>query len=433
MSYSLRLLAIFALLSHIFLLSGCNGDSSGAANPDSNSGSPMILDVDAVSDYSHDLGDSTVPDNNPSRIPETSLTINPTVNMIRTESDLSDTLMPSLPEPHANGLRSLFCSFPHNFQRGRYLKTSKYGPIGQVQDKLGLEIDGIMGKQTIASINDYKRKLGFEADNCLDVQTWQTMFPDRPIPTQLERAISLTFFMEGTDYDQIERNYGTADKSGMTWGPLGMTLASGEIQTILKNIKSKHSRLSDDLTSSEVTMFDRLAKANLSSGDSLNFKSLKALISKLAGLDYVRKEYDIEAYRSVNNRFKYYENFLKEMGKNTVVTELDWAMFWDVATQTGYAQKKSNAVRSTISVNISNLTLDERRRRMGDVIADMVAARWKQDRTLRNSAFYGENSFVGKAYGFDERPIFQSISEKAPILVDQTSEDKLPSMDEVAF
>ena len=171
----------------------------------------------------------------------------------------------------------------------------------------------------------------------------------------------------------------------------------------------------------------------MSSGAGMNFNAIKALMSKLATLNYARKEYDVEAYRSVNGRFKYYENFLKDMAKNTVVTELDWAMFWDVATQTGYAKTKSNAVRSTVSVNTNTRNLDERRRRMGDVIADMVVSRWKQDRTLRNSAFYGENSFVGKAYGFDERPIFNSASVQASGIVDETPEDNSPTMDEVAF
>ena len=77
-------------------------------------------------------------------------------------------------------------------------------------------------------------------------------------------------------------------------------------------------------------------------------------------------------------------------------------MFWDIATQTGYAQTKSNAVRSTVAANTNIRNLDERRRRMGDVIANMVSSRWKQDRTLRNSAFYGANSFVGKALPTNE-------------------------------
>ena len=290
-----------------------------------------------------------------------------------------------------------------------------------------------MGRQTTAAINEYKRKKGFETNSCLDVQTWKSMFPDRPVPSHLDRAISLTFYMEGTDYDKIERNYGTADKSGMTWGPLGMTLASGEIQTILKNIMSKHSQLSNDLNNSDMALLSKLSNANMSTGSNMNFNSIKALVNKLARLDYVRKEYDLEAYRSVNGRFKYYENYLQEMAKNNVVTELDWAMFWDVATQTGYAQKKSNALRSTVAVNVNTPNLDERRRRMGDVIANMVSSRWKQDRTLRNSAFYGENSFVGKAYGFDERPIFDSAPTQTSAIVDETPEEGSPNMEEVAF
>ncbi len=433
MLHSIRSLGIFILLSVLLVLTGCQDDSSETSDSDSNSGSPIIVNFDTVNNYSDDRGESLVTHNNTPSMPETSFTITPTANASSDESVSGDEIHLSIPEPQGNGTRTLFCWFPRNFQRGRYLKTSKYGPIGQVQEKLGLEIDGIMGKRTTASINEYKRENGFESNNCLDVQTWKSMFPDRPVPSQLDRAISLTFYMEGTDYDQIERNYGTADKSGMTWGPMGMTLASGEIQTILKNIKLNHSSVSNDLNSAEIALFSQLANANMSSGAGMNFNAIKALMSKLATLNYARKEYDVEAYRSVNGRFKYYENFLKDMAKNTVVTELDWAMFWDVATQTGYAKTKSNAVRSTVSVNTNTRNLDERRRRMGDVIADMVVSRWKQDRTLRNSAFYGENSFVGKAYGFDERPIFNSASVQASGIVDETPEDNSPTMDEVAF
>jgi peptidoglycan hydrolase-like protein with peptidoglycan-binding domain len=304
----------------------------------------------------------------------------------------------------------LFCQLQGSSFYGTYLKTSKWGPVGLVQSKLGLEVDGIFGGDTTAKIMEYQQNNGLPKTGCVDTDLWKKMFPQKEVPTYKDRAWQLTFLMENTDYDCLEFNFGTSDDSGMTWGPMGMTLASGEIQNILriaivKDASSIRQAVGDDV----FDFVNRLSELNGSNGmtfikryvwDKGESKRNKAkeVFKKLATVSSVRTAFRKIAVGSINTRFEHYLEVLKS---HQNVTELDWAFFWDVATQTGYAKKKSTAV-SRQSVNDSNPK--QRRRIWGDVIADQVKSAYRKNRIRRNEMFY-KNTNVTAAYGLQERAI----------------------------
>jgi|GEM_PF-1516253 len=125
----------------------------------------------------------------------------------------------------------------------------------------------------------------------------------------------------------------------MTWGPLGMTLASGEIQEILKaSYEVAREEIDGVLSSIERTLYRNLSNATMETGDDLSFSAIEGMIDKIANIAKVRHTFD--------------------------------------------------------------------------VVADMVLSRWKADRTLRNSAFYGRNDFVAESYGFRDKAIYSV--ERAP-------------------
>lgn len=303
--------------------------------------------------------------------------------------------------------RRIFCRFPRSYQRGSTLETSKFGPVGLVQQKVGIQPSGKLDRNTEAAIKRYQSENNLESNGCIDTQTWKSMFPQAAPLTILDQAIGLTFLMEGTDYDDIEKNYGTSDKSGMTWGPLGMTLASGEIQEILKaSYEVAKEEIDAALSQSERTLFRNLSNATMDTGEDLNFTAIEGMIDKIANIAKVRHTFDVVAMRSVYSRLGPYDQYLRQLAQNSTVVEKDWAMMFDIATQTGKAREKSAAMRRRVPVDGSYSDLDNRRERMGDVVADMVLSRWKADRTLRNSAFYGRNDFVAESYGFRDKAIY---------------------------
>jgi hypothetical protein len=97
-------------------------------------------------------------------------------------------------------------------------------------------------------------------------------------------------------------------------------------------------------------------------------------------------------------RFRHYRNFLKT---RSGVTEVDWAMFWDVAVQTGHAEKRAKALAG---LNTNGKTGAERRKLWGDYIASQVSKAWQTDRRKRNETFYDRPDIM-KAYGLGERAI----------------------------
>jgi hypothetical protein len=306
--------------------------------------------------------------------------------------------------------QELFCRFSQSFFRGSELRTSKWGAVGRIQKKLGLEVDGIFGAATQEALRSYRAANGLPAGDCIDVALYRKILPGEDLPDYQERAWALTFLMEGTDYDKIEYNYGSSDPSGMTWGPMGMTLQSGEVQSILRSAIAKDPTGIKALSGDSGWVF--LQGLSTMGGEAAmsyvrnNYWNMKGkqrqfvldIFKRIANSAVVRQEFDSVAKRTCNMRFRHYRNFLKT---RSGVTEVDWAMFWDVAVQTGHAEKRAKALAG---LNTNGKTGAERRKLWGDYIASQVSKAWQTDRRKRNETFYDRPDIM-KAYGLGERAI----------------------------
>lgn len=74
------------------------------------------------------------------------------------------------------------------------VKTSKWGAIGQVQAKLGLEVNGHLNEETVAKIKKFQEEQGLEVSSCIDTQTWKKLFDEIPYPDyQQSNRSSMTY------------------------------------------------------------------------------------------------------------------------------------------------------------------------------------------------------------------------------------------------
>jgi len=96
------------------------------------------------------------------------------------------------------------------------------------------EVDGAWGQRTINAIIGWQQGKQLQDNGIIDDNAWTDLM-QVPVPPLFERALQLTGAWEGTGYSDANGNF---DGQGITWGVVGFTWANGELQGILREIKS---------------------------------------------------------------------------------------------------------------------------------------------------------------------------------------------------
>ncbi len=119
--------------------------------------------------------------------------------------------------------------------------------VGRVQSALvqsGISlpgIDNIYGNDTKTAVIAYQRKRSLTETGVVDDAAW-TSLTNSPIPEIFPRTLQLTAAFEGHDYTLAVGNF---DGAWLTWGIIGFTMASGQVQKILSAIDGTNSGLID--------------------------------------------------------------------------------------------------------------------------------------------------------------------------------------------
>jgi hypothetical protein len=95
-------------------------------------------------------------------------------------------------------------------------------------------VDGVWGQRTINAIKGWQQGKQLQDNGIIDDNAWTDLM-QLPVPPLFERALQLTGAWEGTGYSEANGNF---DGQGITWGVVGFTWGNGELQGILRQIKS---------------------------------------------------------------------------------------------------------------------------------------------------------------------------------------------------
>ena len=305
----------------------------------------------------------------------------------------------------------------------KILKDSNWGKIPAFQKglsetllacgKSAIGVDGKFGRDTRTGIIDLPSCPGFEGLTVssahplwgtVHTALWKRLLPDTPLPTVHERAFSLSLTHEGTDYNRVEWNYGTADdKSALTWGPFGATVGWGnEVRGILRRVHERNDELLKDTFGEEFLSVSKLMKEDARMGYELmkgvhddlkrreNFKKkLQALGTTAEG----RAAYDWFAFESnewLKPNFKKF--YILIPNAESTATEIDYAYFLDLGMHAGIKRERiddcQNAIRAREEELGRSLTPSERRQVIGNVFVNAINQRWRKDRMGRNVVFY---------------------------------------------
>jgi Putative peptidoglycan binding domain/Glycosyl hydrolase family 46 len=95
-------------------------------------------------------------------------------------------------------------------------------------------VDGVWGQRTVNGIKNWQQSKQLQDDGIIDDNAWTTLIQGS-VPPLFERSLQLTGAWEGTGYSGANGNF---DGQGITWGVVGFTWGNGELQGILREIKS---------------------------------------------------------------------------------------------------------------------------------------------------------------------------------------------------
>jgi hypothetical protein len=219
-----------------------------------------------------------------------------------------------------------------------------------------------------------------------------------------ERAFALVHTHEGTDFDRVEWNYGTADDpSALTWGPFGATVGWGnEIRAIIIRFQEKNPGLLEDLFGDEFQTVSRLMEKRPGEGynllkpvylDERRRQEFKQMLQALGALEPGRVAYDWHAFQSDEwlkpNLRRLYQLI---PDASSEATEIDYAFFLDLGAHASISEGRITGAKEAIETEKTKigrpLSPVERRRVIGQYFAGQVKRTWEKDRMGRNVVFY---------------------------------------------
>jgi hypothetical protein len=219
------------------------------------------------------------------------------------------------------------------------------------------------------------------------------------LPTLFERCISITAEFEGHGFGLLQGNF---DGAGLTWGVIGFTLSSGEIQALLKDVEAALPGTLDRVlgplasvwraktalpNSQQVTWADSISSGASKTEVPPEWKSAFARL----GDEPVVKRMQLQRAYDV-----YFVPAAATARKLHLASELGVALCFDCHVQNGRSRVQAVAELSPLAGQISEA---EMRIRLANRVADLSADRWRADvRGRKTTIASGGGRFRNRDY-----------------------------------
>ncbi len=268
-------------------------------------------------------------------------------------------------------------------------------------------VDGRFGGVTEAALKDLQAQRSLEVTGAVDEGTWSELTPD-PLPGMFERCLDLTADFEGHGFELLQGNF---DGAGWTWGVIGFTLASREIQGLLTEAEGTSPGILDRnlgaLADGWRAIVQQPLKKQLAFADALSEGPSKASVRhdwKLA-FAALGREPVIQGLQMERAQKGFFVPAQRAAQRLNLVTELGMALAFDVHVQNGGFKPEAFALAADLGDSVSEFEL---RMRLADVVADSARPEFQSDVRARKQTLASGQGFVhGSQYklnswGLDE-------------------------------
>lgn len=257
--------------------------------------------------------------------------------------------------------------------------------VNDVQQELmargcDLKMDRIYGHDTCEAVKWFQSRYSLPASGTVDEATWAALM-QRPGPSAWERCLHLTAAFEGHGF---ELAVGDFDGAMLTWGIVGFTLKSGEVQKIVGAVNAARPELLQrafgerreellSLLSQNVDCQKKWATEHTMKSGAL-VEPWRTMFANFGAMPEVQTEQVRQA------RQNYLAPAIRTARKLELRSELGLALCFDIQVQNGGI---CAATLATIQVQMqAGMSEPEWRRLVANTVAD-AAGQWKEDVRLR--------------------------------------------------
>ncbi len=262
------------------------------------------------------------------------------------------------------------------------------GPVEQF-------VDGDFGGNTETALRALQTRRGLPVNGAVDVETWQQLSTD-PLPTLFERCLGMTAQFEGHGFGLLQGNF---DGAGLTWGVIGFTLRSKEIQALLAEAETQVPGTLTRVLGPLAGDWQRLVRLPLAEqvawADSISSGGSKTRVpsdwkdafARLGDEPIVKRLQMQRAYD------KYFLPACRSAVTLDLHTELGIELAFDVHVQNGSFKPGAFALAKALPANTPEI---ERRRKLANAVAESANPRWVEDVRERKLALANG---VGRVHG----------------------------------
>ncbi len=255
--------------------------------------------------------------------------------------------------------------------------------------------DGWFGQDTAAAVAAFQAARFLPATGDVDDGTWQILM-QRPVPSAAERSLQLTASFEAHGFGLAMGNF---DDALLTWGIIGFTLASGEVQAIVLGIyqltpalvRQAFGRYTEEL----IRILQAPGPEQEAWANSLTLASgalaqpWRAMFDAFGSLPRVQQE---QTSRAMTRYMAPAIATARDLG---LTSELGLALCFDIHVQNGGVKPK---VMKRLREQIAGVPEAQVRAMLAHAVADSASSRWREDVRCRKLAIATGS---GRIHGHD--------------------------------
>jgi hypothetical protein len=259
-------------------------------------------------------------------------------------------------------------------------------------------VDGDFGGNTETALRALQTRRGLPVNGAVDVESWQQLTTD-PLPTLFERCLGMTAMFEGHGFGLLQGNF---DGAGLTWGIIGFTLSSREIQALLAEAEATApgtlARVLGPLLPTWQRVVQKPLAEQIAWADSISSGPSKTRVppewkdafARLGDEPLIKRLQMQRAYD------KYFLPACASAQRLGLRSELGIELAFDVHVQNGSFKPAAFAVVASLPASTPEI---ERRRRLANAVAESANPRWVEDVRERKLALAnGAGTVHGRAY-----------------------------------
>ena len=277
-----------------------------------------------------------------------------------------------------------------------------------------VSVDGVFASQSVSAMKLWQAKAGIAATGAVDDLSWLGLTHTNK-PSLFRRCLSLTAAYEGQGYTLAVGNF---DGAGLTWGIVGFTLLTGDLAKVIKTIEARSPGIlatsfgdnaAELLHILGTSKADKTAWANkISTGP----KKVGLRTDWLDGFETLGNRAIARAVQDEIAHDDYWRIAARDLGTYGKMTELDAAIFFDTAVQSGGVNdEKGDAVRAALKKLPGGASDRDRLSAIAEALTTGVNPNYVSDvRSRRMSIATGTGKVHGATYkisnwGLDQLPI----------------------------